>query len=245
MTHWQRSLLTSAALFGFIAFSGAALADELTLKPLGNTIRIAIIGDSTAATYAKAPAGKAMTVGWGQVFGEYFNDRVTVLNHAASGRSSKSFRVEKRWEPVLKEKPDFVFIQFGHNDQKGKGPERETDPETTYAENLIRYVTEARTAGIRPVLVTPVARRTFENGRLVTTLTPYADATKRVAQELKVPVVDLHGASFALYEKLGNEGSSDLNPVVTDCTHFSRKGALAIAGLVTEQLPPELKPALK
>ena len=158
---------------------------------------------------------------------------------------SKSFRAEKRWQPVLAAKPDFVFIQFGHNDQKGKGPERETDPETTYADNLKQYIQEARDAGIRPVLVTPVARRIFENGKPVTTLTPYADATKKVGRELNVPVVDLHAASLALFEKLGDVGSADFSPNASDRTHFSRKGALAIARLVAEQVPESLKPLLK
>lgn len=238
-------LLTTGVAALMLVTSIAALEDDKqqrpTLKPLGEKIRIAIIGDSTAASYSTPRADRPLLTGWGQVFAESFNDRVTVLNHAASGRSSKSFRAEKRWEPVLKERPDFVFIQFGHNDQKGKGPERETDPETTYAENLTRYITEARDAGIRPVLVTPVARRTFENSQLITTLTPYADAVKRVGRELNVPVIDLHAASFELFEKLGDAGSADLNPIAADRTHFSRKGALAIANLVAERVPDELK----
>jgi len=244
MADFRQLLTICGMLLVFVTSTSTPQADDKEppqLKPLGDKIRLAIIGDSTAASYSPSRSARSGLTGWGQVFAEWFNDRVTVLNHAASGRSSKSFRAEQRWEPVLKEQPDFVFIQFGHNDQKGKGPERETDPETTYAENLTQYINEAREAGIRPVLVTPVARRTFENDKLVTTLTPYVEATKQVGRELDVPVIDLHAASFELFEKLGDAGGAELNPTVADRTHFSRKGALAIAKLVAERVPNELQ----
>lgn len=128
------------------------VADDAIPKPLS----IALIGDSTMASYAKPPADRPDLTGWGQVFGESFEAGVTILNHAASGRSSKSFLSEGRWEPVLAEKPDYVFIQFGHNDQPGKG-DRATDPQGDFQDNLRRYVREAQAAGAKPVLVTPVA----------------------------------------------------------------------------------------
>lgn len=210
-------------------------------------LRVALIGDSTMASYPKPPADRPDLTGWGQVFGEFFDGGVTILNHAASGRSSKSFLGEGRWEPVLAEKPDYVFIQFGHNDQPGKG-ERATDPQGDFQDNLRRYVREARAAGAKPVLVTPVARRTFADGKLTTSLTPYAEATQQVAKELEVPVVDLHGASCKLFASLGDAGSADLTASASDRTHFSRKGGLAIAGLVAAALPaaaPELARRLK
>ena len=98
------------------------------------------------------------------------------------------------------------------------------------------------------MLVTPVARRTFAGGKASTTLTPYADATKKVAKEKGVPVIDLHQQAFDLFDKLGDEGSADLTASKTDRTHFSRKGGLAVAGLVAKAVPdavPELKPYLK
>lgn len=219
------------------------VADDTAPTP----IRIALIGDSTMASYAKPPADRPDLTGWGQVFGEQFDGGVTVLNHAASGRSSKSFLGEGRWEPVLAEKPDFVFIQFGHNDQPGKG-DRATDPQGDFQDNLRRYVREARGAGATPILVTPVARRTFANGKATTTLTPYAEATLQVGKELEVPVVDLHAASFHLFDSLGDAASADLTASAGDRTHFSRKGGLVIAGLVAAALPdavPELAKRLK
>ncbi len=159
------------------------------------------------------------------------------------GRSSKSFLREGRWEPVLREKPDFVFIQFGHNDQPGKG-DRTTDANGDFQDNLRKFIDEARAAGSQPVLVTPVARRIFENGKAVTTLTPYADAMQKVAAEKKVPLVDLHRLSFGRFDELGDAASADLSASAKDRTHFSRKGAKEIARLVAQRLSLDV-PALR
>lgn len=210
-------------------------------------IKIAMIGDSTMASYAQPPADRPTLTGWGQVFGACFREEVTVVNHAASGRSSKSFLREGRWEKVLREKPDFIFVQFGHNDQPGKG-DRTTDPDGDYSENLRRYIDEAIAAGARPVLVTPVARRIFDQGRARTSLTPYAEATKRVAAEKKVPLVDLHAMSFRIFDERGDAATADWSASTSDRTHFSRLGALEIAKLVAFSLPqtaPPLRPYLR
>lgn len=202
-------------------------------------IKIAMIGDSTMSSYPKPPADRPTLTGWGQVFGLFFNDSAKVLNHAASGRSSKSFIREGRWEKVLAEKPNYVFIQFGHNDQPGKG-DRTTDPNTDFQDNLRKYIDEARAIDCVPILVTPVARRTFENGHAKTTLTPYADAMKKVGQEKKVPVIDLHAKSFDLFDKLGDEASANFSASSEDRTHFSRHGAKEIAKLVATSLSPDV-----
>ena len=236
----QRALLTAFSLwlFGLAVLPACGIEQPTELRP----IKIAMIGDSTMASYAKPPEDRSSLTGWGQVFELFFNDRVKVSNHAQSGRSSKSFLREGRWEPVLREKPDFIFIQFGHNDQPGKG-DRETDPNGDFQDNLRKFIDEARAAGVEPVLVTPVARRIFDNGKATTTLTPYADAMKKVAAEKKVPLVDLHAASFDLFNELGDAGSADLSASASDRTHFSRKGALEIAKLVAHRLPQDV-PAL-
>jgi len=210
-------------------------------------IRILMIGDSTVATYTRPPKDRPDLTGWGQVFGEFFNDDVTILNRAASGRSSKSFIKEGRWKKAVAEKADYLFIQFGHNDCPGKG-DRETDPATTYQDYLRQYIDEARAANIKPVLVTPMTRRRFQNGMIWTTLRPYADAMLKVGREKNVPVIDLHQKSVALYNQLGDEKSADFSPSASDRTHFSSKGAREIARLVAEEIPtavPDLKPYLK
>ena len=208
-------------------------------------IRILLIGDSTVASYPNPPADRPDLTGWGQVFGEFFNDKVEVINHAKSGRSSKSFIREGLWEKALEVKADYVFIQFGHNDQKGKPAATEAGGE--FQDNLKKYIAEAREHGMKPVLVTPVARCIFAEGRASSTLGPYADAMKVVGEATKTPVIDLHANSVALYDKLGDEGIADYTAAANDRTHFSRKGALAMAKLVVNALReqvPELKPVM-
>ncbi len=209
-------------------------------------ITIALIGDSTVSTYDPRPADKPELTGWGQVLGERLTERVTVKNFAASGRSTKSFRAEKRWEPVLALKPQYVLIQFGHNDQK-EGP-RYADPEVSFREELRRYISEARAVGATPILVTPVARRTFAEGKPTTSLGPYAEAMQIVGREENVAVLDLHNVSVELYGKLGDEGSTDMTVGPKDRTHFTKKGARMMAGLVAElirQEVPDLRPYLR
>src|SRR5262245_60447057 len=110
-------------------------------------VRIVLAGDSTVTDGS----------GWGLGFGKALNDNVDLLNLSRGGRSSKSFRDEGSWQKVLDAKPNYVLIQFGHNDMPGKGPERETDAKTTFRENLARYVDEARAIGATPILVTSLS----------------------------------------------------------------------------------------
>lgn len=215
--------------------------------PLTNPPRIALIGDSTVASYRDPPADRPDLTGWGQVCGDFFNDSVEIHNFALSGRSSKSFLREGHWPKVLAIKPDYVLIQFGHNDEPGKG-DRSTDPAGDYRDYLRQYIAEARAAAAVPVLVTPVARRTFDSGKIVTSLTPYAEAMKQVGRETQTPVVDLLKASMAAFGRAGDEGGADLSAAPSDRSHFSRKGASLVAGLVANALPravPSLIPRLK
>src|ERR1700722_11565827 len=120
-------------------------------------VKIVLVGDSTVNDQG----------GWGKGFSGSFNGQVQVINLALDGRSSKSFRDEGAWTPALAAKPDYILIQFGHNDSPGKGPERETDPQTTYRANLARYVDEARAMGANPALSPSIPRRNFDaNGKL-------------------------------------------------------------------------------
>lgn len=227
-----------------LATAVSALAADAVLP---KRIRIVVIGDSTAATYTHPPADRPDLTGWGQVFGEFFTDRVTVVNHARSGRSSKSFIREGLWKKALAERGDYIFIQFGHNDCPGKG-DRATNPRGDFRDYLRQYIDQARAAGARVVLVTPMTRRVFRNGKIHTILRPYAEAMLAVGRERKAPVVDLHAASVKLFDRLGDRRSADLSASKRDRTHFSRKGALAIAQLIVDELPrvePSLKPYLK
>ena len=194
------------------------------------TITIFMIGDSTMAN--KPIAGDNQERGWGHVLGGFFTEDIVVDNHAMNGRSSKSFINEGRWEAVLnKMKPgDYVFIQFGHNDEKAN-PERHTDPGTTFDENLKRFVLEARAKGGIPVLFNSIVRRNFrknenavaeddhrkaklaeaeEGNILIDTHGKYLDSPRNVAKELNVPFVDMNKLTHDLVQGMGPEESKKL-----------------------------------
>ncbi|NYZ62304.1 rhamnogalacturonan acetylesterase [Luteimonas deserti] len=161
--------------------------------------KIVLVGDSTTAVQG----------GWGGAFCDrHVASFLACTNLARGGRSTYNYRAEGSWAIALHEMRAgpfdavYVLVQFGHNDQPGK-PGRSTDLATEYPDNLRRYVAEIRAAGAHPVLVTPLTRRQFEGGRLLDDLAPWAEATRLVARELGVPLVDLHARSRALVQGMG------------------------------------------
>ena len=208
------------------------------------------IGDSTMADKIKPDENPEK--GWCQVLPSFFDlNKITIDNRAVNGRSTRSFINEKRWESVYKslKKGDYVFIQFGHNDEKIADSTRYTNPHTAYRYNLIRFVTEAREKGAIPVLFSSIARRNFnEHGVLVGTHGEYPIEARLVAQEYNVPFIDLGYFSEVLEQSYGPEKSKDLHlhfkagehPYYpegkTDDTHLSYKGALEIAKIVVTEL---------
>jgi pectinesterase len=201
-------------------------------------IRVVLVGDSTVTDEA----------GWGGGIGGFFKKHVQIINCARGGRSSKSFINEGRLKKALAKKPDYLFIQFGHNDVPGKGDYRETDPDSTYMDYLKIYIRDARKTGAKPVLVTSVERRQFDDkGKIVPSLALYANAVKRVGRAEKVPVINLHSKSIRLFQKLGELGGQNLQPK-GDRTHFNAKGGKALAKIIALELPevfPELAEFLK
>jgi len=225
-----------------LSYSLPVEANELNTPGQLANITILMIGDSTMASFENPPKDRPDLTGWGQVFGSHFNKWTKIVNHARSGRSAKSFITEGHWEQALKVKADFVIIQFGHNDSH-KNEKKSTDAKTDFRIYLRRYIDEARDAGMRPILVTPVTRRRFKDGKIWTTLRPYAEATLLVGKEKEVPVIDLHKSSVAMHNKLGEKGSDYFNPSEKDRTHFTKRGAQDIAKLVTTEMKqkvPEL-----
>lgn len=210
--------------------------------------QLVLIGDSLVSTYLKPPPDRPTLTGWGQVLDKYLVDGVGVRNEAHSGASSRSFVANGYWQTTI-EGPaaDYLLIQFGANDTK-EG-ERFTDPATTYPDMLRGYIYMARGLGIQPVLVSGPAIRTFNAaGKIVSELDAYVAAMKKVAEEEKVPFVDLHSASRAFFEKLGEKACAKLNASASDHAHFSRQGALEMARLVAQGLKekvPGLAPFVK
>jgi lysophospholipase L1-like esterase len=217
--------------------SAASPADAARLP-----LRLVLVGDSTVCEY---PASRPER-GWGMYIEERFKEgAVKVSNFAVSGRSTKTFMQEGRWKKALAEKPDYVLIQFGHNDSHGPDRPESTDAATDYKVYLRRYIDEARAIGATPILVTPMVRRTFDAaGNLKDNLQPYADAVKAVGAEKRAPVIDLHTSS----KKLVEAKSAEMANKKDDFTHFNEKGARAMADLVMKELAaaePSLKPYLK
>ncbi|MDR7000130.1 rhamnogalacturonan acetylesterase [Neobacillus niacini] len=209
-------------------------------------ITMYLAGDSTVSNY---PDNMTPRTGWGQVLPAFFDGQVLIKNRAVPGRSSKSFIKEGRLAVILKQihKGDYLFIQFGHNDEKIKDPSRYTEPSTTYKTYLKQYIDGARQNGAIPVLVTPVERRRFSpEGSAAETHGRYPAAMKELGQKEHVTVIDLTEKSRKLFQQLGPEKTKELfmwldpgtNPNfprgVQDNTHFQDKGAREIAKLVVE-----------
>ena len=236
------AILTSAVTVSTSVFAQPAGTASAAHLPL----RVVLVGDSTMCNY---PASNPKR-GWGMYLGEYFDtNAVTIINLAASGRSTKTFINEGRWQKALDQKPDYVLIQFGHNDSHSPDKPEATDAATDYRVYLRRYIDDARAIGAIPILVTPMVRRTFEpDGTLKDDLQRYADAMKAVGAEKNVPVIDLHASSKALVEQQGPAKAVELADAPNDATHFNEKGARAMAGLVMKELPaaaPGVKQYLK
>lgn len=214
-------------------------------------LRVHLIGDSTCAT--KDLSKENPERGWGQMFQPLFDEEVEVRNHALNGRSTKSFRDEGHWAAVLADlrAGDYLFIQFGHNDQKRQDSTRYASPEQ-YADNLRRYIREARERGALPVVLTSVVRRHFTDGRLDDTHGAYLDAARRVAAGEQVPLIDAEQLTRAWVERLGDEASRGYYMWVgaghcplwpdgrEDNTHLNVRGARTVARMIAAQLPATL-----
>ena len=221
-------LLTAIALAG---------GDTAGQAP-GQHARIALVGDSTVAEGG----------GWGPGFRAAFGPDIEVLNFAQNGRSSKSFRAEGFWDPAMAAKPHYVLIQFGHNDNPGKGPDRETDPATTYRANLTRYLDDARAAGAIPILVTPIVRRNLTDDARVRSDAnlAYVEEVRRLGAARHVLVMDMYDLTLRQCERLGRAGCDALGATTAtgtlDTTHLSASGqrevgAIAAAEFVRVVLP--------
>lgn len=190
--------------------------------------------------------------GIGQVFHLFLKPEVAVENHAKNGRSTKSFIDESRLTVIYNHitEGDFLFIQFGHNDEKIADPDRYTDPFGAYMENLEKFVNAARNKKAWPVLITPLERRCFvdeyhlgagEHG-------DYVEAVKRTAEKLNVPYIDLYSMSRAEMEKAGAEKTKEwymhlpegVYPYhmegLEDNTHLKYMGAVVYGGCIARGL---------
>jgi lysophospholipase L1-like esterase len=218
----------------------ALVALEIAPAPTATTVFLA--GNSTVVDQDDEPWAS-----WGQMLPSFFKPGVAVANHAESGLSLASFLGSHRLAKVLSVmKPgDYLFIEFGHNDQKEKGPN--DGPFLAYTERLKLYISEARSKGGIPVLVTSTSRRSFgAGGKIENSLGDFPTAVRQVAQQEKVPLIDLNAMTTNLYDAMGEEPSkkafvhypANTYPgqpeALADNTHFNPYGAYEIARCVVE-----------
>jgi lysophospholipase L1-like esterase len=205
-----------------------------------------LIGDSTMSS---KETNAYPETGWGMPFAYFWDSTVKVDNRAKNGRSTSSFIKEGLWKPVVEQmqEGDYVFIQFGHNDEV---PTKKTyTTEADFKANLEKYVDDTRSKKANPVLLTPVARRKFDStGKVVGTHDVYAQIVRDVAKERNVPLIDLDKKSQELLQSFGVENSkllfNQLKPGEhpnypegkEDNTHFNELGARLIAEIVLKEI---------
>lgn len=232
--HWDDKLI--------LEFNGSRPAVAgLEIKRNDAALTVFLAGDSTVTDQPGEP-----WCSWGQMLPRFFPAGVAISNHAESGLSLASFRGSGRLDKIRSMiKPgDYVFIQFGHNDQKEKGDG--VGAFTTYASSLRDYIEAIREKGGTPVLVTSMYRRRFAGGALTDTLGDFPAAVRLVAEEQKAPCIDLHAMSAKFFSALGPDlskkafvhfpaGAYPGHPKeVKDDTHFSSYGAYELARCVVQ-----------
>lgn len=201
----------------------------IEIRRADNVPTLFLLGDSTVCDQPREPYNS-----WGQMLTSFFKPDIAIANHAESGESLRSSLAAKRLDKVLSViKPgDYLFIQYGHNDEKEKGDG--VGAFTTYKADLKKFVDGARRRGGIPVLITPVQRRSFaKDGKITNSHGDYPEAVRQVAKEANVPLIDLNAMSKPLYEAWGVELSkSAFAP--NDNTHHNNYGSYELAKCIVE-----------
>ncbi|MCS4166418.1 rhamnogalacturonan acetylesterase [Sphingobacterium sp. BIGb0116] len=223
-----------------LEFQQTNCISTIRIESVSNVPTVFLAGNSTVVNQEDEPWAS-----WGQMIPRFFDAGVAIANHAESGLALSSFLSSKRLEKILSvAKPgDYLFIEFGHNDQKEKG--ENAGAYKGYSDRLRYFVREFRAKGGLPVILTSTARRAFdEQGKLLQTLGDFPDAARKVAAELQVPLIDLNQKTSLFYEALGVEQSKrafvhypahtfpNQKNDLADNTHFNPYGAYEIAKVV-------------
>ena len=216
-----------------LEFNGAApRVRSIEITP-ANVPTIFLAGDSTVTDQPYEPGAS-----WGQMLPRFFKPELAIANHAESGETLKSFITGLRLAKILSQiKPgDYLFIQFGHNDEKKNWPQTYVEAHTTYKIYLKAFIAEARLRGATPVLVTPMQRRIFDaENHIKNTHGDYPAAVREVAREEKVALIDLERMSVAFYEALGPKKSPlAFSNNGRDPTHTDNYGAYELAKCVVQ-----------
>ena len=217
--HWDEKLT--------LEFAGPKpCVSVIEIRKNTEAITVYLAGDSTVTDQT----GGAYR-GWGQILPRFFKaGGVAVANHAESGEATTSFIGARRFEKILTtlKKGDYLFVQFGHNDQNQKRPI------AAYKDALKQYIAKARERGATPILVTPMQRRSFDaDGKVRESLGGYPEAVREVAKEEKAVLIDLNAMSGKFYESLGPEKSKS---AFVDNTHSNEYGAFEFARFIAESI---------
>ena len=220
------------------------------LKP----VKLHLVGDSTMSDKPNVAYPER---GWGQLLSQFLTPQLTVVNHAANGRSTRRFLNEGRWQLLLSElgKGDYVLIQFGHNDSKQSDPARYAAPDTDYQSLLKKFISDVRERGATPMLASSVCRRNFaDDGSLKRDLADYAKAAAKVAAESEVSFFDLQQHSCGLWQQLGKAAAqpyfiqipaglyAKFPQGTVDNTHLSVQGASKMAQFFVRDLKAQQHP---
>ena len=224
-----------------LEFNGTApCVQSITIEPDTTAVTLYLCGNSTVVDQGKEPWAS-----WGQMFPRWFNDKVCVANYGESGLTAASFLAQLRLDKILSEiKPgDYVFCEFGHNDEKEKGPGR--GAWYHYSVGLKTFVDRVREKGGNIIFCTPTQRRFFEkDGTIRNTHGDFPAAMKAVAERENVPCIDLNASTKVLFETMGEEGSKQLlvhykkgtfawqDREFADNTHFNPFGAYEVSKLI-------------
>lgn len=258
---WGKRLgIVSAAgcLFSMALQVQAEVQTAQAGPPAGTTTsmpapRLHLVGDSTMADKANLNYPER---GWGQLLPAFLKPELTVINHAANGRSTLRFFNEGRWQLLMSDLAagDYVLIQFGHNDQKKDDPARYAALDSTYPALLHRFISEVRAKGATPMLATSICRRQFDGSTVRNTLADYAAKTRQVAKQANISLFDLNQQSCADLQRFGEQTSQAYYIQVpaglyrgvpegkTDNTHLSLQGAAWIAQLFIRDLQRQQHP---
>lgn len=223
-------MVKKSAAANILFLFGVTCVQTVTAQDMA--LKVGLIGDSTVATM----------YGWGPAFADRFDDSVTVVNYAVNGATLES--LSAKLDRLIELKPDYILIQFGHNDMKRYNAE-------VYHRKLTDYVQRIKRCGSQAVVLSSVTRRSFgEDGKISPlvingdrSLPAFAKVVKTVARENAVPFIDLNTISIEHHNKIGPNASAAYNFEGTDKTHFSKRGAAATADLILSELKsvvPEL-----
>ena len=206
--------------------------DSLRIDKVDNIPTVFVTGDSTVTDQPREP-----TASWGQMLTRFFKPGVAIANPAESGETLKSFITGLRLDKILSQmkKGDYLFMQFGHNDQKANWPQTYVEPFTTHKQYLKVFIAEARRRGAIPVLVAPMQRRNFDDqGKIRNSLGDFPESVRQTAKEENVALIDLTAMSIEFYEALGPEKSPLAFSGGRDATHHSDYGAYELAKCIVE-----------